>query len=523
MRPDERGKGMRRIAKGILSVIVVVLLGFSSLSATASTAGDDLAREADQLIRNSERNMFNGKVDEAVQLLEQAAAKIEQLKSVDPANSRLRSVESKYDRLKKQLDRKVRQRGYTQTSTSTPTATAKQTGTSKQTAGGKLPAGVSKRLRDINGFLDQADQYAASDAQKAAYKLKQAKSLFEEIDRMYGTQFDKAHPEFSAVKNRFDNITGATAQQAVAEQKAVADARSSEAAKEKQSAEWIPRFQAYLSYAGQEGHDPDKVVFVPGTSETDKFAEAQRRYAAFKDFYATYKQTDFPNGKTWKLENLADEEAPARLSFFEERFADRLSAVAGDAEKQIREAMAQLQRDNGWKSDKSVKPPIIDSKWMATIRESVERAVSGLGGNTKAAGIQQALAELEQADGKNRQLRAERTFLSADVYDGSDAGKLKDKIQSIVEKERPGSKVYRVSIYKEDWKEETVEEWTDSTRTKWRVRTTRQINAQVAAKDRSGVFMHTIHLAKDKQSGGWGGLYGHIMFSEPMSEDNINR
>ncbi len=114
-------------------------------------------------------------------------------------------------------------------------------------------------------------------------------------------------------------------------------------------------------------------------------------------------------------------------------------------------------------------------------------------------------------------------MLFPDIYDGSDAGGLKKKAEMIVAKGKPGSKILRVSLYKDEWTEETVEEWTDTTKTKWRIRTTRKINAQVAAKDSSGVFMHTLHIAKDKQSARWSKLYGHIMWSDPMVESNINK
>jgi hypothetical protein len=32
-----------------------------------------------------------------------------------------------------------------------------------------------------------------------------------------------------------------------------------------------------------------------------------------------------------------------------------------------------------------------------------------------------------------------------------------------------------------------------------------------------------LHLAKDKTSDGWGSVYGHIMFSDPMAEKNVEK
>ena len=81
----------------------------------------------------------------------------------------------------------------------------------------------------------------------------------------------------------------------------------------------------------------------------------------------------------------------------------------------------------------------------------------------------------------------------------------------------------RFTIYRDAWEEKTVEGWTDTTKTNWEKKTFRQINAHVGAKDAFGVYLHTLHIAKDKISGGWGSLYGHIMYSEPMAEANANK
>ncbi|MDD2737107.1 MAG: hypothetical protein PHF56_24500 [Desulfuromonadaceae bacterium] len=35
--------------------------------------------------------------------------------------------------------------------------------------------------------------------------------------------------------------------------------------------------------------------------------------------------------------------------------------------------------------------------------------------------------------------------------------------------------------------------------------------------------MYTLHIAKDKQSGGWSKLYGNIMWSDPMLESNVHK
>ncbi|MGB9436690.1 MAG: hypothetical protein WCB15_02015 [Desulfobacterales bacterium] len=38
------------------------------------------------------------------------------------------------------------------------------------------------------------------------------------------------------------------------------------------------------------------------------------------------------------------------------------------------------------------------------------------------------------------------------------------------------------------------------------------------------VFLHSVHLASDRKSyGSWGPLYEHIMWSDWMAEENVNK
>ena len=84
--------------------------------------------------------------------------------------------------------------------------------------------------------------------------------------------------------------------------------------------------------------------------------------------------------------------------------------------------------------------------------------------------------------------------------------------------------VLRTTLPAEDWKQESVVEWTDTTHTALRYRNTRFMTAHVAAKGAdSKVYLHAVHLASDRQTdGSWGSLYGHIMWSDWMAEKNVN-
>lgn len=504
--------------------IVVAIFLMVSFSATAFVfaGADDLVKQADKITRNAERKMHSGKNNEADSLLNDAAILIEQVKAEDPNNNKIKRVEKNHVRIRKSVDKKL------QATTNKSSTTAGASTTVVNTSdGGKLPGGVTKRLKDINRHLDSAERYASRDAQKAKYKLGQAEELFEEIERNYGGKFDPANPSFAAVLKRYKDLAGATDRQGTAEAQVKSDAAGKKVAQEKQSVEWVAKFHAYLSYPGQEGHNPDMLVYVPGTSEPEKFGDAQKHYENFKAFYEEYKNTDFPNGKTWQLEDLADNQAPMRLKDFEEGFASRVDSVSGYAEKEIDDAMRYLQKDNGWKSDKTIKPNLVDQRRMASIEAATTKVVTALGkSDSKGREIQAKFDALIAKDKANRQIRKERTFMIPDRYVGDGIGTLKKKAESLVKNnKKEGGKPLRCTVISENWQEQTVKEWTDTSKTTWRIRTTRSLTAQVAAKTSDGVRLITVALAKDKQSdGGWGTLYGNLhQYSDPMLESNIDK
>ncbi len=276
-------------------VIIAVLMVVSFLFAGQVFATvDDLAKQANKLVRDAERKMHSGKNTDADLLLQKAVALIEQGKAQDPNNNKILQIEKKYTRIKKNVDKKLRENQPTESASTAPAITT-------SSDDNKLPSGVTKRLRDIKRHLDRAERYIEKYAEQIQYLLGQANSLFEEIEKNYGGQFDPNHTDFATMMTRYNDLTQKNAGQFEAEKKVKADAEGTKAAMEKQSAEWVAQFNEYLSYPGQEEHNPDKLVFVPGTSEPEKFNKAQKNFDAFVAFYETYKQTEFTHGKTWKL------------------------------------------------------------------------------------------------------------------------------------------------------------------------------------------------------------------------------
>ena len=73
-----------------------------------------------------------------------------------------------------------------------------------KSSGDKLPSGVYKRIRYINREMDQVTRYLSrgieSPAKQAQYILGGVRSLFDDIDKKYGDQFDTSHPDYAAAE-----------------------------------------------------------------------------------------------------------------------------------------------------------------------------------------------------------------------------------------------------------------------------------------------------------------------------------
>jgi hypothetical protein len=198
--------------------------------------------------------------------------------------------------------------------------------------------------------------------------------------------------------------------------------------------------------------------------------------------------------------------------------------VSGDIEKELDRILAFLAQDNGWKNDQTKKPNIAMERDITPLRQAIDRYAGTVGpGDAKLATLTQKLAQIKEQDQENRSIRAERTYMNPDRFTGDGVDELRQKVEEIVKEKSASGGVLRITLPAENWHEENVLEWTDTSRTELRYRITRFMTAQAAAKDTDGkVYLHGVHLANDRQSdGSWGPLHGHIMWSDWMAEANV--
>lgn len=131
------------------------------------------------------------------------------------------------------------------------------------------------------------------------------------------------------------------------------------------------------------------------------------------------------------------------------------------------------------------------------------------------------LAEAEALQAAIGAIMVESRRMKPDAFGGQEPATLKQLAEAIVLKGHPKAEILRIHIVSSEWTTERVEEWTDTTKTAWRVRVTRGVTAQAAVRLEGECLLYTIFLHQDTIDGTANALTGHIMFADRMLEKNL--
>ena len=82
-------------------------IAVAQAQAEPALQADDLAKEINKELRSAENNMFSGKNEVADKQLEDISLKLTALKELDAEHKNIKTLESKYDRTKKTIDKKL--------------------------------------------------------------------------------------------------------------------------------------------------------------------------------------------------------------------------------------------------------------------------------------------------------------------------------------------------------------------------------------------------------------------------------
>lgn len=492
---------MRGLYKSIRVMVSIVVLSVLSLDVNAVEV-KQLEKDAAKSIRMSERSMYSGKMEDASTYLKDAEKAIAAIKAEDAANKAIRGLQSKYDRQKKTLDKRTKR----------PAASSNSVAIAKDDKAQGLPSGVTSRLRKIDAVLNSVEK-------GAHYRYPEAETFMEEIYSRYG---DKVPPDSPEVELRKQNMAKAKASIEAAQlQKAQAEAAASEqaAASKALSDKWLMRIRPYVANnPGYAGYDKEKFLVAGATEDAQEMQRRQKNYDEASALYEAYSKEDFSAGKTDELK-----EAERQLTYALESFRESSKSMSQDVGKRIEAKIAHLEKtlqDKIAKDDGKSAPMPLQKDLIPDLKKEIANAKS----MPQKADWDKRVATLEKENDKLIQLKVKRTFMLKEQYAGGDASEIKSIAKQALHKSYPDAEALRVNIISADWKEQSGWEYTDTTKTQRVWKTRREQTVQIAAEDDAGVQLHTIYVAKDKREDGtWSPLYGHVMYSDKMLKENVDR
>lgn len=282
---------------------------------------------------------------------------------------------------------------------------------------------------------------------------------------------------------------------------------------------WVDAFRAYAEV----GAGSPKYLVVGATVDEDEITKRSALLDEAKTLWTQYQKAELPHGKSPELLAL-EERMQQCFAEMPEALRRSRALVSADIDREFERVLEYLTADTGWRDDPRKKPNLVMERDVAPLREALQRYAGMAGADAaKLATLQKMMSRIEEQDRANRAIRAERTYMEPDRYDGDDSDDLRRKAEEIVKGQAGQAQILRITLPAEDWKQESVVEWTDTTHTALRYRNTRFMTAHVAAKGADGkVYLHAVHLAADRQTdGGWAPLYGHVMWSDWMAEKNV--
>jgi len=317
-------KSTLSLMTGVLFVLLTIAcalpgIGSSEVFAQSGVDSTALVKEIDNNLRAAERDMFNGRNDSADEQLQAIAGQIAQLRNVDPENTKLGSLESKYGRIRQNLDRKL---GVTTTVSSgeagappkpvaaEPSATAASEPVAP--AVDALPRAVSGDVANTKSKLDEAEaawgedytgkSTVSGETDPRAVKLDAVESPLKSANYYYdnilkkcqrqSSPCDPTHPEIAVLKSRLDamqaNMQDLKAELASVEAAEAATAKEAEnraAAAEADCEGWRERLYVYT--------DGDNALYRCVSADPEQMPACKEQYDEAKTLMAEFGKTQW--------------------------------------------------------------------------------------------------------------------------------------------------------------------------------------------------------------------------------------
>ena len=508
----------------VLAIGLVLLCGSSVFSQDMAS----LVKEANQAYRAAEKALFAGDVAGAGAAVAKAKALIDQAVAASPENMQVKTLNNNIQRLAGQIEKKSGTAGAAPAPVASPASAPAATAA---TSGGALPSGAVQLLREINQDLDRVEKIlddarsvaSVSDREASARShLEEATGGMSTFDQRYGARIAADDPDVKACRDRLaaaekqiEDFVARKSGEAAAASTAATGAKTA-------SADWVARLQPYVTPSYRPGHDPAKYLIPSASQDQEEMQERVRIYVeatqAMKEFQAA--------GVSAKTEELTGIEQELETALGQ--FRDSMKQYGAQNVTEISTKLDQAENFLSTQQKKigtSETPIPLQKDILPDIRRMIERLPIFLAPNDpQPAELLARLAGLEKMNAGIRQQRVADTRMRSEQYAGGDKGEIVKTAEGILAKAQPGANILRASVVSSDWKEESVLEYTDTTQSAIQHRVTRSVTVEVAAKKADGAFLYTLDVSKDRRTdGSWSPLYGHVMFTDSILEENVGK
>ena len=284
---------------------------------------------------------------------------------------------------------------------------------------------------------------------------------------------------------------------------------------------WVDKLIAYTAPPDNEKHNPDKYFLPAYTEDEEAMNHRMKVYAEAFNLFSEYRKAEFPNGKTEDLERIAMD-LEKNLDVFKKELLYDANRYIKEAEREIRSSVSRLARNIRLKPDK--KPVVLNDAVLTGIYKKIRYAKNLFPGDPRIDDLNNQFDALKNEQRKWRGKMIDETLMLPDKFEDRGSADIKKQAELIVKRQFRAANVLRVNVIDPDWKEERVVEFTDTNQTSVRYRVTRTVTAQVAAGNRGECFLYSVNIAKDRLStGGWSDLYGDIIFTDKILEENLDK
>jgi hypothetical protein len=502
-------------------IAMFCVLFLANLAALAQDA-NLLSRDIKNELRSAKSLMFKGKAEEALGLMGGIQGKIDELKSSDPKHSSIKGIERDYDKLKKDLSRRIGKE--------TGPPKGEKPSASKTTSAGsdKLNSAAERYIRKMDEAMKGVDRVLSGKSGTPEYRIKAAQYEMKKVEGYWNDLQKKypdtlGHPDVVVAKERMNAYSNKIDAYGRAASEEKAKEGQVKAAKEAESNEWIAKLTPYVLMRGQQGYVPEKEFVASYTEDPKDMDQRMKLYAEASNLFDEFQKTQFPEGKTDELLDL-EKKLAYKLKTYNEELKMAADRYFEKALGEIKRGKSILDGNEKRTKDGKTKPTLLHSLVLNGIARDIAWAENLMPGDSRIPELKKEFEALQKEQSRWREKMIESTVMISHKFNGKESNALKELSENIVKKKFSDAKILRVNVISSDWKEERALEYTDTTRTAIRYRVTQSVTGQVAAKRGDGCFLYTTYMAKNRLSdGSWGQYYGHIMFSDRMLENNVNR